>query len=73
MSAFEPSGPTETIETSGSRACHVTMWFPAAGMVGAKMVGHASGDVVKRIYELIDARAGSGPPPEEGFLDLTFL
>ncbi len=70
MTAIEPAGETEIVETQG---CRATLWFPAPGMIGAKIVGHASGAAVARIYEIIDARAGGGPPPEDGFLDLTEL
>jgi hypothetical protein len=56
-----------TAEAFASPEGHVIVWFPAPGIAAARCVGHVTGEVARRAYELTDAQPLT---PYEGFIDM---
>ena len=66
MQLFTPTGEKKDFRGEG---CEATLWFPAAGIVAARVKGHVRERLASAIYAEIDAHTTSHQFPGIGFGD----
>lgn len=62
--SFVPATSAQAFESAEGR---IVVWFPAPCVAAARCVGHVTGEVTRRAYELTDNQEVT---PYEGFLDM---
>jgi hypothetical protein len=70
MAGFEPSGLVRSFRSGNGE---VTLWFPGANLVAARVVGHVRAGLATAAFAEIDRYAISQGHPGRGFIDFSAM